>query len=766
VEAPAALAEPSRSIYERSRLASVGDRALLGVFRKSSTNDALNDKEKEAAQQLVKSFDGWPGGTAQALTDFDVYYRLRRLFHVVYRVYFALYVEEKDKPDDAQRALYRIVWYTLNRHIKLLEIISSAMERVLDESQFKWEGRQAEDVWRAIRGRLEAVLSEKECIPDFPARLDSSWHASWLNQDVLTDVHRRLNDRVDEIVEVTSDLPIADNFKGILQKTDEIEHSLFRALFADATDPIYRAYYEFIDMDAHLFPAEYISGLKEKDIIETVRISPLDAQKAFSNKKSSDKVSGDALAHFSAFFKRSWRSNDIMWGRLDTACQLVETLLTEKRLREVLSQNHLRQTIHDEFFPNSTTTLVEQLFPHAGSKTHEDLNAWFRLLTSDKWEKALDTFNRMQELLIEAAQFEVIHDELPEVHFDALREQMDWNPTNSGDDSLLSTARTEEAVRKWFKELTSGDTTYPRPAQSRLGRYFDKYEVGKESLLNDVPPLILLDTLSRTLLILRNCILGMLSGAKADRVKSNRFYLWAIDIPLKAFYGVVAFLRTAPSFQVTVQASITAVSLLAILIGVVWRNQIIQPPGGLSLLWFSVFIAIPTILLCMQALFFSRARIRDRRFSPTFGTAITALCTSAPLLLVAAFWMGLLDGGRTLIVSLLAGIGVRLPERVITVLMYLLYFVAPILLPIAGAWGMRALQRRPRITRDQVVFELECLKSFQLRELALMLNFEPAVYTSPDRTGLIDEILKKIKQERDWGRLRECIRKVNPDAFN
>jgi hypothetical protein len=79
---------------------------------------------------------------------------------------------------------------------------------------------------------------------------------------------------------------------------------------------------------------------------------------------------------------------------------------------------------------------------------------------------------------------------------------------------------------------------------------------------------------------------------------------------------------------------------------------------------------------------------------------------------------------------------------------------------------MRALQRRPRITRDQVVFELECLKSFQLRELALMLNFEPAVYTSPDRTGLIDEILKKIKQERDWGRLRECIRKVNPDAFN
>src|SRR5262249_38746749 len=158
----------------------------------------------------------------------------------------------------------------------------------------------------------------------------------------------------------------------------------------------------------------------------------------------------------------------------------------------------------------------------------------------------LDNFAMMQELLIEVAQFEIIHEELPEVHYDALREQADWNPGNNGKDSLLLSGSTEEAVRKWFQDLTADNREYSRPAQSRLGHYFEKYEVGKESLLRDIPPLILLDTLSRTLLILRNCVLGVFDDQKVDRIKSNRVYLWAVDIPLKALYGIVAFLRTAP----------------------------------------------------------------------------------------------------------------------------------------------------------------------------------------------------------------------------
>src|SRR5262249_22268957 len=159
------------------------------------------------------------------------------------------------------------------------------------------------------------------------------------------------------------------------------------------------------------------------------------------------------------------------------------------------------------------------------------------------------------------------------------------------------------------------------------------------------------DTLSRTLLILRNCVLGVFDDQKVDRIKSNRVYLWAVDIPLKALYGIVAFLRTAPAVQVTVQAALTTVSLLAILVGTIWRNEIIEPAGRLNLLWFAVFLAVPTMVLCVQALFFSRTRVRDRRFSPNLQTVIVGVCAATPLVLVVAFWMGLLDAGRQLIVN-------------------------------------------------------------------------------------------------------------------
>jgi hypothetical protein len=77
--------------------------------------------------------------------------------------------------------------------------------------------------------------------------------------------------------------------------------------------------------------SRWFGDLHEKDIVDIVRISPRDAQKGFSLAEPSDKVTGTMVYHFGAFFKRSWRSNDILWGRLDGLCQLVETLLEEKR---------------------------------------------------------------------------------------------------------------------------------------------------------------------------------------------------------------------------------------------------------------------------------------------------------------------------------------------------------------------------------------------------------------------------------------------------
>ncbi len=41
------------------------------------------------------------------------------------------------------------------------------------------------------------------------------------------------------------------------------------------------------------------------------------------------KLTGVGLGHFAAFYRRSWRANDFMWGRLDAAARIVDLLLDE-----------------------------------------------------------------------------------------------------------------------------------------------------------------------------------------------------------------------------------------------------------------------------------------------------------------------------------------------------------------------------------------------------------------------------------------------------
>lgn len=51
------------------------------------------------------------------------------------------------------------------------------------------------------------------------------------------------------------------------------------------------------------------------------------------------KLTGMQFHHFGAFYKRSWRANDWMWGRLDGAGWLVHVLLDPRRVRWIVGQH-------------------------------------------------------------------------------------------------------------------------------------------------------------------------------------------------------------------------------------------------------------------------------------------------------------------------------------------------------------------------------------------------------------------------------------------
>jgi hypothetical protein len=95
---------------------------------------------------------------------------------------------------------------------------------------------------------------------------------------------------------------------------------------------------EFRSIDCLRYPAFLLSQLGEMDRIEYFRISPRDSTRIDGSypalgrwdDEPMSKVSGRQLGHFGAFLKRSWRSNDIMWGRVDAATVAFDSLVGTK----------------------------------------------------------------------------------------------------------------------------------------------------------------------------------------------------------------------------------------------------------------------------------------------------------------------------------------------------------------------------------------------------------------------------------------------------
>lgn len=108
-------------------------------------------------------------------------------------------------------------------------------------------------------------------------------------------------------------------------------HGDLTTLMSQSAPPIAGAlltrYLGFPYWDVLTYPMEALSGVRERDHIETVRLSPVDV--SLLSTEGQQKLEGVSLAHFGAFFSRKGRENDYLWGRLDAAERLVALLLDD-----------------------------------------------------------------------------------------------------------------------------------------------------------------------------------------------------------------------------------------------------------------------------------------------------------------------------------------------------------------------------------------------------------------------------------------------------
>ncbi len=693
------------TLYRNSRLNQIARRAATGLLREKGRDRPLTDpRRRRAAAELIAGFselvsrldESSPGSWEDKLRNFGVYFRLRRLFHCSYDIREKI----RDSVADAPETPLLIEWRkAINCQITLLEIVRHQMEALVDqadivrwdevtdflggESDLKSRLDRVEEIWQYLSAAYNKLLDVRSfdgsgaLPPDgYGERWQQEEPAPWLDAETLKGfrerlvAHRRslearISDRDPDALSIPE--PTSTDPTNLLHVADAQEEAMFSYFAEEIGGPaqeVFTLYQRFAYIDAHLFPMEHLSGLESKDYIRTVRFSLRDAKCGFSNKSLEKKLSGDAVHHFGGFFKRSWRANDILWGRLDGVCQLAETLLGKEkkdRLRIVMGDPSLLDKVGRRVLDaNSRTGFVtglapEEIFPHAGSRTHRALGDYIRSFVAGSLDPA--QLGEMKELLVEAAQLEIIYESLGDIVADAVKEQLAWNrfrlpeekrqalreqaahvrwdfadstfvPGDGDLDPLVTSVAARAAAENAVREFRNAPTeSASRPKETALGKEFERYRVGNEELTKDVPRIILLQVLANALLVLRNCVVTALGerGFDTGSIKKNRFYRWGISLPLHLFRFLVLRKRANPHEGWLPPGAVILVSVVLLSLGGVALNREAD---------FSVLMALLLVLLPAVGLAYGLRALWIRKFKR--ATWVQRLFRLVVLLIVLA----------------------------------------------------------------------------------------------------------------------------------
>jgi hypothetical protein len=137
-----------------------------------------------------------------------------------------------------------------------------------------------------------------------------------------------------------------------------------------------------------------------------------------------DKLTGVNLGHFAGFYRRSWRANDFMWGRLDAAARVVEIMLDGPLAAAV---DNPGKTLAEAVLPPGASEAARWLVYEAlqgqvpGSARvpgEADLRALLEAEIAGELESAGSEAGEegipfTRAVCIRAAQLEVLQDELP-----------------------------------------------------------------------------------------------------------------------------------------------------------------------------------------------------------------------------------------------------------------------------------------------------------------------------------------------------------------
>jgi patatin-related protein len=201
----------------------------------------------------------------------------------------------RDELDRVKGALYRLISEMDAVLAGRLDGSGAAPEDLVAGAAKVFDASAIRDAMRRRRPPSEFVSERREAIVGLEAEL-REWFAS-----IATERHRRL----------------AEIFESTMGWDAMVREDLVAR------------YLGFAYWDVLTYPIMAMRSLGEFDPVEVVRISPEDATALITRSEggkslTESKLRGVAIGHFGAFFERSARENDYLWGRLDAAERLLD----------------------------------------------------------------------------------------------------------------------------------------------------------------------------------------------------------------------------------------------------------------------------------------------------------------------------------------------------------------------------------------------------------------------------------------------------------
>lgn len=545
------------------------DRILASKF--------TNSQDRSHYYKLLDRFES-------QVIDLDVEYSLRQHFYIIDRLNDLLNTNLDNYTYQHLQCLSK----QLSCNVKLLEVIRASIELLLGDravSNYFYYLINQESNDRRLRAlvyelifRLHRFLldgtkfhtftpsdpsgSNLETVPvyfwlDLPESAAANDRGRWLSQTRISSVFAQLKQRIAELQQSTDlhrliwmDRQLEDDnncnqsFPSILKQIGLAAEVTIHKWGDKYTAQLLKQWHTFEIIDRELYPFEYLTSLHEKEIVNPICISPDNAQLGIgAGKNTQDKLGGDKLYNIGGFFKKSWRANDLLWGRLDGLNRVIEGIVTPKTVtafanfvKRESSKANCSQADYLEW-------LITESLPHLSGIERQSIAQHLHRLAQPDLRIDRGELQKILAELVMAGQREILTSDVYSV-IEGMDEQANWWRL-SGDDRSLTDNWILNAIDASVPSSlpTSNPSTIVRIIHQSLGNlatqqqhfFRNQYRVGVDKLWENMPLVTLINICTKIVLILRNLLVKIFRTSSRTQAKRHSLY-HLLDGNLQSIY--------------------------------------------------------------------------------------------------------------------------------------------------------------------------------------------------------------------------------------